>query len=490
MSDHVTEQPTAPVRADIVPEAPPQFAGGTTPRKAMFIVFIVVFIDLLGFGIVLPLLPLYGDKYVAAVLPGADLRSDWRIGAIVGLLMSTFSLMQFVFAPLWGRVSDRVGRRPILLMGLVGSVVFYALFGYASDLSPETMAVTALTLLFIARAGQGVAGATIATAQAVIADCTTPEKRKHGMALIGAAFGIGFTFGPLIGFAALTWFPHHAGATGYFAAALSLLALLLGIFLLPETRRFDAAPPIKRGWLDLHAIGTVLLNPAVGLVVLIFFLATFGFGSFEVTLSLLNQDTLGLKDNTNFLVFAYVGFVLMMTQGLLYRRLANRVSETTFMFAGIILMAIGVACLGGTSWWAAEHSTRWALGGLLGTTSMYAPLREEFYTLLACVLVSLTFAVMGFALLTPSAQALISRRSDPARQGEVLGVNQSASALARILGPLIGVTLYKATYTHLLPYAWGAGLLVLMLPLMVLMQFLSPRTETGGTISDSVPPEL
>src|SRR5271154_6374370 len=109
MADQVTEQPAA-VQPKISLDAQPQFAGGTTPRKAMFIVFLVVFIDLLGFGIVLPLLPLYGDKYVAAVLPGADIRSDWRIGAIVGLLMSTFSLMQFVFAPMWGRVSDRVGR--------------------------------------------------------------------------------------------------------------------------------------------------------------------------------------------------------------------------------------------------------------------------------------------------------------------------------------------------------------------------------------------
>src|SRR5262245_23346380 len=134
------------------------------PRSALFIVFLVVFIDLLGFGIVLPLLPRFGDEYIAQIIPGGkDARAG---GAVLGLLMASFSLMQFVFAPLWGRLSDRVGRRPILLVGLAGSVVFYSLFGYASSLPAETSAGLALALLFVARCGAGIAGATIATAQA------------------------------------------------------------------------------------------------------------------------------------------------------------------------------------------------------------------------------------------------------------------------------------------------------------------------------------
>ena len=148
-------------------------------RSAMMIVFLVVFIDLLGFGIVLPLLPRYGDDFLQHLIPGGK-HSFWG-GLILGLLMSSFSLMQFVFAPIWGRISDRVGRRPILLLGLAGSVVFYALFGVASELrSPDTR-ILALTLLFVSRIGAGIAGATIATAQAVIADSTTPERRSHGM---------------------------------------------------------------------------------------------------------------------------------------------------------------------------------------------------------------------------------------------------------------------------------------------------------------------
>jgi MFS family permease len=447
----IQTQPT-----EAVPAAPgPDALATTAPavggqRSALAIVFLVVFIDLLGFGIVLPLLPLYGESYVSALFAGGHERGAG--GAVLGLLMASFSAMQFIFAPVWGRISDRVGRRPILLVGLGGSVVFYTLFGYASDM-PLAQAALALALLFVARLGAGIAGATIATAQAVIADCTPPERRKHGMALIGAAFGIGFTFGPLVGFAALTWFPDHRGAIGYAAATLSFVALVLGIILLPETRRFDLAPPLDRKWFNWHGVRVALRTPAIAPVVLVFFLSTLGFGSFEVTLSLLNKDALHLSNNNNFLVFAYVGFVLMLTQGFLYRRLAKRLSEATFISIGIVLMALGVASLGAVSWLALS-------GGY------------DFGQLLGLLLASLTLAVVGFAFLTPSAQALISRRTDPGKQGEVLGVNQSAAALARILGPIFGLTLYSLTATHLLPYAFGAALLLLMLPLL-------PRIRRG-----------
>jgi DHA1 family tetracycline resistance protein-like MFS transporter len=451
MSDPVVPTSEIPrTHPEIEPE--PSKVADTSSRKAMFIVFLVVFIDLLGFGIVLPLLPIYGDRYVAQLVPGG--KEAPAGGAIVGLLMASFSAMQFLFAPLWGRISDRVGRRPILLVGLAGSVVCYTVFGFASDLDPGQMALAALVLLFVARMGAGIAGATISTAQAVIADCTTPEKRKGGMALIGAAFGIGFTFGPLLGAGSLWFLPNHHGAIGYAAAGLSSLAFGLGCVLLPETRRFDTAPPLKRKWFDTQAIRLALGDPSIAPVVWCFFLATLGFGGLEVTLSLLNRDALGLEERQNFLPFAYVGFVLMLTQGFLYRRLAPRFSEATFMAAGIALMGVGVACLGVVTWMSVQS---WSTPAALWTI----------------VIFGLTAAVVGFAFLTPSAQALVSRRSDPARQGEILGVNQSASAMARILGPILFLTLYKAHSSHLLPYILGAGLLLAMLPLM-------PRIRRGG----------
>jgi MFS transporter, DHA1 family, tetracycline resistance protein len=465
--DNISTPTTATAPAELASEAAP-----TSNRSALLIVFLVVFIDLLGFGIVLPLLPRIGDDYIAVIIPGG--KQAPMGGLIIGLLMASFSLMQFLVAPIWGRISDRSGRRPILLIGLAGSVVFYALFGLACTYSPVDHAMLALVLLFVARIGAGVAGATIATAQAVIADCTPPEKRKHGMALIGAAFGIGFAFGPLIGALAMTLFPANHEAVGYSAAGLSLIALLLGLKLLPETRQFALAPPIHRRLLNWSAIQIALAKPAIGPVVAAFFLATLGFAAFESTLALFLRDTLDLGEENSYYFFAFIGIVLLLTQGLLYRRLARRVSEPTFMVMGILLMAIGLAGLG-----VVTMTSNVPLGTLravpfVGPSIETAAANKTWVdeaVLFGPVFISLAFAVMGFAFLTPSAQALISRRTDINQQGEILGVNQSAAAMARILGPAIGLTLLKIN--PLLPYGFGAVLLLLMLPLM-------PRVRRGS----------
>jgi DHA1 family tetracycline resistance protein-like MFS transporter len=441
----------SPVTTNGLPESAPAVSN----RSALLIVFLVVFIDLLGFGIVLPLLPVIAKTYVATFL-GSEGDSKVK-GLIIGLLMASFSLMQFLFAPAWGRLSDRVGRRPILLLGLAGSVVFYSLFGYAASLPAAESATLALVLLFVARSGAGIAGATIATAQAVIADSTPPEKRKHGMALIGAAFGIGFTFGPLIGFGSLSFFPGHREAIGYTAAGLSLVALGLGWRLLPETRTFEAAPMVQRKIIDFSAVKKALGSRAIGPVILTFFLASLGFGAFETTLTLLLREVFTFTEDYTFLVFAYVGFVLMLTQGVFYRRLASRVSEVTFMTTGLLFMAAGVGSLGAVT---------------VAGTYVQAAGEPMPGLLMFGLMLALTLSVIGFAFVTPSAQALVSRRTDVNQQGEILGVNQSASAMARILGPIIGVVLYESTPSHLLPYAFGAALLAAMLPMM-------PRIRRG-----------
>ncbi len=458
---------------DLVPKREPAASN----RSAMMIVFLVVFIDLLGFGIILPLLPRIAENEVKALIPDGT----WEVGLVVGLLMSSFSLMQFMFAPVWGRLSDRIGRRPILLIGLIGSVAFYALFGYAASLGRDQASI-ALTLFFIARIGAGIAGATISTAQAVIADSTPPEKRKHGMALIGAAFGIGFTFGPLIGFGCLWLSDGYLPLIGYTAAGLSALALLLGLALLPETRVFNAESVTRKHLLDPSAIRNALSDPAIAPVIWTFFVASLGFGAFEVTLALFLKDTFAYTENFSFLIFAYIGFALMLTQGVLYRRLASRVSEATFIGIGLILMAIGIALLGGISYAISISLERDSMpligassfgmlsssldvGPILATTSILAP-RPPGHVYQIVLIVALTFSVMGFAFLTPSAQSLISRRTSADRQGEILGVNQAASAMARILGPVFGVTLYRSTETHLLPYIAGFVLLILMVPML------------------------
>jgi MFS family permease len=433
----ITDNPPLSESASPAPEAPP--GGPQAQRSVLFIIFLVVFIDLFGFGIVLPLLPRYGKEFMAE-------GSPWT-GLVLGLLMSSFSAMQFIFAPLWGRLSDRIGRRPVLLLGLLSSVVFYALFGVASLLGREGWREVGLALLFLSRIGAGIAGATLGTAQAAIADSTPPEGRSRGMALIGAAFGIGFFFGPLLAYGALFFTPGFAAGPGFLAASLSLVAFLLGVALFPETRR-PGVSTARRRWLDRGGLQVALRAPQVGALIVIFFLATFAFANFEPTLALMTTTRgLQLDDRDTFLLFAYVGLVLAIAQGGLYRPLARRVPEQTFMWIGAVLMALGLLGVG----WVASQAEA-------ATPPPFATLRNE-------LLVALAVAVTGFAFMTPSVQALISRRSDPGRQGEVLGVNQSASAMARILGPSVGVPLYFLTASHFLPYALGTGLLGLVLVL-------------------------
>jgi MFS family permease len=251
------------------------------------------------------------------------------------------------------------------------------------------------------------------------------------------------------------------------AGALSLGAFFLAFFLLPETLRGDTTG-LRRGWLDWGSMRRVLRTPDIGLLVATFSFATIAFGGLESTLSLLNQylldppsqnettaptatplpqndaaDTPKRTEKTNFLVFADIGLVLMLTQGFFYRRFVQRVGEVRFMRAGVALMALGLAL-------AVLVALEARPGSALDRQAVWVS-----------ALTVMTITVVGFALLTPSVQSLISRRADPSKQGEVLGVNQSVSALARILGPSIGLPLFKASSTHVLPYACGAALLCL-----------------------------
>jgi MFS family permease len=449
-------------KLDTTPESTATDPESSARRKALFIVFLVVVIDLLGFGIVLPLLPLYANRLLNPLYPAETHRL--LHGVFLGGLMASFSFMQFLFAPIYGRISDRIGRRPILLLGLAGSVVFYGLFAYASHIGfadPARNAGLALLLILAARIGAGVAGATISTAQAVVADCTSFATRARGMALIGIAFGIGFTCGPLLCFA--SFFVPSKAAPGVAASFLSLIALLLAIALLPETLRRGRPTEGRRDWIRFGVTREVLRMPVVGALVLTFFLATFAFGSLESTLALMNQFLLNagrvlrmdemtdeqLEDTIrkSSLIFAYVGVVLMLVQGGIYRRFVNRVGELRFMRVGVALMLLGLLAVIAVLLAVQQ--------GLLSETTM----------VISLALVVLAVLVMGFALMTPSVQALVSKRADPTRQGEILGVNQSMSALARILGPAIGAFLFFVEQSHVMPYVAGAAVMALVLGL-------------------------
>ncbi|MGE0605743.1 MAG: MFS transporter [Pirellulales bacterium] len=404
----------------------------TKPHKAsLLVIFLTVFIDLLGFGMVLPLLPIYGKQFAQALGYG---EKDWQVGLLVGLLMSSFSAMQFLIAPLWGRLSDRIGRRPVLIVGLAGSVLFYAMFGVATVLE-------SLTLLFVARIGAGIAGATISTAQAYIADITTLEGRTKGMALIGAAFGIGFTFGPLFGALALGDDSETklGPGPGYAAAAVSAVALLIAIFKLKESLNPDRRPE-PRGWINFDSLRDALAIPSVGLLLLAAFVCIFAFAGFESTLSLLLKDEHGafhFKLKEVLYVFAFIGLTLCLVQGGIVRRLSGKVSDVALAAAGASILILGLALLAAT------------------TANSSLPL----------LLIGLSITVAGFSCFTPSINALVSRRSDPARQGAVLGVLQSFNSLARILGPLAGPMLYQ--WSPRLPLGVGAGMMAIGLAVLL-----------------------
>ena len=381
-----------------------------SPSKfALLVIFLTVFIDLVGFAMVLPLLPLYTDHF------SAD-----ETGFTIAIVMSSYSAMQFLFAPLWGRLSDRIGRRPVLLIGLASSVIFYALFGFATQWK-------SLTWILVSRIGAGIAGATISTAQAYIADVTTLENRTKGMALIGAAFGLGFTLGPLFAFFTLSGNLETPGAgPGFAASALSFVAFLLAIFVLPESLNQKSAPA-KGGWAHLESLSLVFSTKSLSLLLLTSFTSVVAFASFESTISLLlniNRD-----DNYREImgVFVFIGFVHLMAQGFIARRLSGKVPEGKLAMVGAVLEIISFVMLAQTG----DQSALWF------------------------VLTSLALLIVGFAFVTTALQSLISRRADPAKQGSTLGVSQGLSALARIVGPAVGPMLLKSFYPAM-PMWFGA----------------------------------
>jgi DHA1 family tetracycline resistance protein-like MFS transporter len=414
-------------------------AGHRPPRGALLVVFLTVFIDLLGFGIVLPVMPRQAEPYLAALG-----LSPAATGAAIGVLFSVFSLMQLVFSPIWGRLSDRVGRRPLLLLSLAGSVVFYAVYAIAVTVPADPVpsreqAALALGLMLLSRIGAGIAGASVGTAAAVIADCTTPENRARGMALIGIAFGGGFTLGPLIAYFGLAIFRQQPWGVGAIASALSFIALLIAVFVFRETRPPGLAPRERIAGMSRTA--AVLAMPAVGTLVLVYFLSIVAFANFEATLARLTESAFGMTDNENFLVFAFIGFMLLLAGGG-YRPLAKRLPESRLLAGGVVLMMLGLAGLGAIA--VAVHRDP-AAGNAFAT-------RAVFYAAAAV-------AVAGFACVNPSVSALISRRADPARQGEVLGVNQSFASLGRIVGPFIGSFLFGLEPSHVLPFVAAVVLL-------------------------------
>lgn len=400
-------------------------------RPSVLVIFLTVFIDLIGFGIVVPLVPLYSRHYEAG-------------GFMIGAIIASFSLMQFVFAPIWGRLSDRIGRRPVLLVSTAGAAASYALFAVASGVADHA---TALWLLVGSRVFAGICGGNIVVAQAYIADVTPPEDRSRRMGLIGMAFGLGFIVGPILGGVSL----HQLGPTGpgWVACGLCAANFLLALAILVESLQPGSEHVPARPHLDQwrHTLG----KPKVGLLVGVFFLATFCFSCFETTLPLLVSDNFNLDIQndersaaTVVYLFAYCGIIGAVVQGGAIGRLVKRHGEPRLIAWSLLLTGLSLAPLPFVS---GHDPLTW--GVLFRSSGL------PWLGLLAL----LALLSVGTSLTRPPLFGLLSNLTPAHEQGATIGVAQGAGSLARILGPLFAATLF--TKVPVLPYAVCAGVSVL-----------------------------
>jgi DHA1 family tetracycline resistance protein-like MFS transporter len=343
-----------------------------------------------GFGIVIPILPLYGERFGPS-------------GLTLGLLMASYSAMQFIFAPILGRLSDRVGRRPVLLVSLVGSVIGYLLFGFAGS----------MTVLFVSRIIDGISGGNIATAQAVIADITGPEDRAKGMGIIGAAFGLGFIVGPAM--AALLvdiqpWLP------GVAAAVTSSVAFLLVFFKLPETLPEEARSQSRRHPLSPASLRQVFTaHPMVGVCFAAVLFIIFAFSNFETVFAQFASAQHGLGISRIGWLFVYAGVLGAVVQGALVGRMVKIFGEVKLVVAGSLLAALAVGSVPYPS----------SIAGLMAVLAVLA---------------------LGQGLASPSLSSLTSKLVEPDEVGGVMGIYQAFSSLARIFGPLTAELAFHVGY--------------------------------------------
>jgi len=392
---------------------------------ALVSLLVVVFVDMLGFGMVIPVMALYAER-----LGASPSQTGW--------LMASYSVMQFAFAPLWGRLSDRYGRRPLLLVSIVmTSVAFY---GYA--LAPTFM------WLLVSRLFAGAATANIGIAQAYVADVTKPEDRAKGMGLIGAAFGMGFVLGPAMG--GILSGAYGLSAPGYAAGTLAAVNGVLAFFVLKEPATHVVAQKKARFAALLDELG----KPGIRRIIVIYLLVVFAFAGMESTFALLSEHRYGLTARSVGLVFGYIGVIIAITQGALIGPLTRRYGERTLLVGGLLLQALAFVMLP-------------FMPGVPGL-------------LLAC-----TPLAAGSGLANPAMSALLSRSARREDQGGTLGIGQSASALGRVLGPITGTFVFGELWMAG-PYVGGAVIMLAMAALGATLRVPEARAvDPGGLESGS-----
>ncbi len=356
-------------------------------KTSLAVLFLTVFIDLIGFGMVIPFLSFYAREY------GAN-------GTTVGMVVGIYSIMQFFFAPVWGRLSDRIGRRPVILISLTASCIGYFLFAFSRS----------LTLLFLSRIIAGAGGANIGTAQAYIADKTTPENRAKGMGIIGAAFGMGFILGPpLSGVLSHVGTKHGMAGNllpGFVAGALSLVALMIAFFVLGESKPPDLQPRSgippqfdKRVWSGLATHGLLLA------IIATIFITLLAVAGMETSVTLHARDRFHFTQLDLAWFFLFMGVIVAGIQGGLIGKLAKRFGEKALIAAGAASFTIGLA---------------------------FVPLVWRVPLLYVVAF----FIAVGQGLTYPSLTSLLTKASPSSEHGTMLGLASGIGSLARFIGPI------------------------------------------------------
>ncbi|MFC7141688.1 MFS transporter [Halosimplex aquaticum] len=412
-------------------------------RRALFAVLVIVFIDLLGFGVVIPILPFYVRDFGA---------SD----VVYGLLAASYSLMQFVFAPLLGQLSDSRGRRPVLMISLAANAVAWTVFGLGGEVAATAGTTAGLATLFLARMLAGAMGGNIATAQAYIADVTPADRRAGALGLVGAAFGLGFVFGPALGSVlasdgavagAAAVFPEFLPATrfslpSFGAALLSLVAFTATWAFLPEPDR--RAGPARRPRVIgqfVEAFRDATLRPLVAA----FLVASVAFSGIQIAFIPYVADVYGYDASQAGLLLTYVGALAVFNQGVLVGRLARRVPARRLAIAGAVLLVVAL----GAFPFSPEIGR-----AFLGDVRILG-----FGPRVVALLGALTLLSLGNSLLTVALTTLVSLAASADRQGSAFGVTQGAGSLGRTVGPPIMTALY-AVVVYWSPFVLGALLTV------------------------------
>jgi multidrug resistance protein len=366
------------------------------PRASLVILFSVIVLDLIGFGIVIPILPFYAEIHGASA-------------TVLGLLLTSYAAMQFLFSPLWGKLSDRIGRKKVLLLTMAGSVLGLLILGWAPN----------LLFLFVGRIVSGIFGANISVATAYVTDVTTEENRAKGMGLIGAAFGVGFILGPAAGGILST---HGYSTPIYFAALLSALNILYAYFRLGDPKAEVARIPITAG--------KILADGDIRKMCLLNFLFTLGVAQLEATFAFFMMDRFQYNAKQVAYLLVLMALIMVLVQGGLIRRLAPRFGEKRLLEAGALLLGVSFLAI------------------------PYSPT-------VALLLLPLSLASLGRGISQPSLLSLASKFSPEHYRGGVMGVFQSSASLARVIGPVAAGTLYDIKAP--LPFYFACFILLVVL---------------------------